>query len=105
MMCQFYPREVYQKHKSVLPKAYVDFIEASDGWEGFLAGDGDYVILWSKELIQEYYEDCVMEKYLDPRWFAFGSNGGGEMLCFDIGSRDEGVYWLPFIGMSDEQPI
>jgi hypothetical protein len=97
--------DIYAENKPLLPAAYVDFIETNDGWEGFLKDKDEYVVLWPKELIQENYDGYQMREYLDRRWFPIGSNGGGEMLCFDMLSRDGAVYWLPFIGMSDERPI
>lgn len=95
----------YVEMRAALPCSYVDYIESHNGWEGFLAGDDEYVVLWNKEAIQENYDGYEMRLYLDPRWFAFGSNGGGEMLCFDLASDSDAVYMLPFIGMSDEEPI
>ena len=32
-------------------------------------------------------------------------DGGGEMFCFDLHSKGDGVFMLPFIGMSDEEAI
>jgi hypothetical protein len=46
-----------------------------------------------------------MGAHLSDRWFPFGSNGGGEMLCFDLESGSDAVFWLPYIGMSDEEAI
>ena len=43
-----------------------------------------------------------MAQYLSDPWFPFGSDGGGEMLCFDLSSGNEGVFWMPYIGMTDE---
>jgi len=95
----------YAEKKGALPPTYIDYIETHNSWEGFLSGDEEYVILWDKEAIQQNYTGYEMNEYLNPRWFAFGSNGGGEMLCFDLDSQSDAVYMLPFIGMSDETPI
>ncbi len=95
----------YVDKRAELPPSYVRYIEAHNGWEGFLTGDDTYVVLWDKEAIEENYAGYEMSEYLDPRWFAFGSNGGGEMLCFDLKSGTDAVYMLPWIGMSDEEPI
>jgi len=97
--------ECYGRRKAELPPAYVAFIEANDGWEGFPAGGEDYVVLWERQLIGKYFENYEMDKHLDPRWFPIGSNGGGEMLCFDLASGNDAVYWLPFITMSGEDAI
>ena len=97
--------ERYAEMRATLPPAYVDYIETHKGWEGYLSGGDEYVVLWDKEDIAEYYAGYEMSKNLNPRWFAFGSNGGGEMLCFDLESRTDCVYMLPFIGMSNETAI
>ncbi|MDR3637833.1 MAG: SMI1/KNR4 family protein [Isosphaeraceae bacterium] len=95
----------YVEMRAALPSSYIEYIEANNGWEGFLTGNDEYVVLWDKEAIAEHYDSYKMREYLDQRWFAFGSNGGGELLCFDLSSGIDSVYWLPFIEMSDEQPI
>jgi hypothetical protein len=95
----------YVEMKAALPSSYVDYIEANTGWEGFPAGYDAYVVIWDKQLIRMHYDGYELAEYLDPRWFAFGSNGAGEMLCFDLNSGTDAVYMLPFIGMSDEEPL
>ncbi|MEN6535541.1 MAG: SMI1/KNR4 family protein [Bryobacteraceae bacterium] len=46
-----------------------------------------------------------MTQRLSDRWFPFGSNGGDEMLCFDLDSATDQVLWIPFIGMSDKEAL
>src|SRR5690349_17327774 len=97
--------DLYVRFRSALPPTYVEFIESHDGWEGDPEiGDG-YVVIWNRESIQEMYDGYEMDSYLNERWFPFGSNGGGEMLCFDLASGSDRIFMLPFIGMSDETPI
>jgi hypothetical protein len=93
----------YVEMRAALPTSYVNYIEAHNGWEGFLPGAETYLVLWDKEAIQENYAGYEMHNEPASRWFAFGSNGGGGMLCFDLASRTDAVYMRPFIGMSDEQ--
>lgn len=95
----------YAEMRAALPASYVEYIEAHDGWEGDLGDDLGYVVLWSKAAIQERWDMYAMAEFLGDRWFPFGSNGGGEMHCFDLGSGDDAVYWLPFIGMGDEDAL
>src|SRR5947209_2980057 len=97
----------YMDSRSRLPPSYVEFIEANNGWEGDLGEEFefDYIIIWDKETIQGRWEDYEMQEYLDPRWFPFGSNGGGEMLCFDLASEGDAVFWIPYIGMSGEEAL
>ncbi len=97
----------YVEKRSALPPSYVEFIETNNGWEGDLGEelDFDYVILWDKETLQSQWDGYEMGQYLIDRWFPFGSNGGGEMLCFDLGSGGDRVFWIPFIGMSDDEAM
>jgi hypothetical protein len=44
-----------------------------------------------------------MSQYLSDRWFPVGSDGGGEMLCFDLNAGGDEVFSRPYIGMSDEE--
>ena len=93
----------YAEKKSVLPPIYVEFIETNNGWEGDLGQEFGYVILWGKDTIQERWDAYEMRQYLDDRWFPFGSDGGGEMLCFDLDSKSDATYLIPYIGMSGDE--
>src|SRR4051794_37463050 len=95
----------YTEKKAVLPSSYVEFIESFNGWEGDLGEKLGYVVLWDKEAIQERWDDYEMTQYLSDRWFPFGSDGGGEMLCFDLASGGDSVFWIPYIGMSGEEAM
>lgn len=95
----------YIEKKPFLPASYVEHIEAYNGWEGALAINHGYLVLWDKETIQDRWEAYQMAEFLGDRWFAFGSDGGDEMMCFDLQSDGDAVFWLPFIGMADEEPI
>jgi len=98
-------KDLYSERRSQLPQSYVSFIERKGGWEGELGNDLGYVVLWEKESIQESYDAYEMAQYLSDRWFPFGSDGGGEMLCFDLQAGNDQVWCLPFIGMSDEESM
>ncbi len=95
----------YDEVRTSLPPSCVDYIEANSGWEGFLVDSCNYTLLCKNKSIQEHYEGYKMDEFLDPRWYPIGSNGGGEMLCFDLRSGNDAVYWLPFIGMLSEEAI
>lgn len=86
-----------------LPKSYLDLMEVEDGLEGNTAYG--HIMLWARELVIECYRDYEMAEYLDSKYYVVGSNGGAEMLVFDLTSPADAVYMLPFIGMSDEEPI
>jgi hypothetical protein len=83
----------------------VAFIESHGGWEGDLGDELGYLVLWDRGTIQQRYDGYDMALYLSSRWFPFGSNGGGEMLCFDLPSGTDQVFCLPYIGMSDEEAM
>ncbi len=95
----------YAKLRDKLPQCYVEFIESHDGWEGDLGDELGYPIIWNQELVQENWDGYEMALYLTERWFPFGSDGGGEMLCFDLASGSDKVFWIPYIGMSDEEAM
>ncbi len=98
-------RDLYTKRRSQLPLSYVSFIESHGGWEGDLGDELGHVVLWDSATIQERYDGYEMALYLSARWFPFGSNGGGEMLCFDLPSGTDQVFWVPYLGMSDAEAM
>jgi hypothetical protein len=95
----------YLEVKSAIPSSYVEHIEAHNGWEGDLGDELGYVVIWDKETIQDQWDAYEMADSLGDRWFPFGSNGGGEMLCFDLRSGGDAVFWIPYIGMADEDAM
>lgn len=95
----------YALLRDKLPLSYLTFIESQDGWEGDLGDVLGYVVIWTRESIQERWDSYQMAQYLCDRWFPFGSDGGGEMLCFDLASRADDVFWIPYIGMSDDEAL
>ena len=95
----------YVEKKSVLPCSYIEFIETKNGWEGGLGEELGYVCLWDKETIQVRWDAYEIASYLSDRWFPFGSDGAGEMLCFDLDSGRDDVFWMPYIGMSDQEAM
>ena len=97
--------DLYLEKKAILPPSYVEHIEAYNGWEGD-PGDGiGYIVVWDKETIQDRWESYEMAEHLGEDWFPFGSNGGDEMMCFDLRAGGDTVFWLPYIGMADETPL
>jgi hypothetical protein len=95
----------YSELRSALPPSYVEFIESHNGWEGELGDEIGYIVVWDRETIQERWDAYEMALYLSERWFPFGSNGGDELLCFDLHSRTDRVFWISYIGMSEEEAI
>ncbi len=95
----------YTEKRQLLPSAYVEYIETFNGWEGDLGDKLGYVVLWDKETIQERWDSYEMAQYLSDQWFLFGSDGGDEMLCFDLESAGDSVFAIPYIGMSGEEAM
>jgi hypothetical protein len=95
----------YTQFRAALPRSYVDFIESHNGWEGDLGDELGYLVIWNRETIQERWDSYEMAQSLSDRWFSFGSDGGGEMLCFDLPSRTDRIFLIPYIGMSAEEAM
>ena len=91
----------YIDKRDYLPQSYLDYIEINNGWEGDLGDAFGYVVIWDKETIQDRWAEYEMSEYLSDYWFPFGSDGGGEMLCFDLRRKDDVVFIMPYVGMSD----
>jgi len=84
-----------------LPKDYLDFLRLSNGGEGELPVDPFWFQIWPVDEVLEHNEGYRVKQHL-PGFFVFGSNGGGEMLAFNI--REHGswpVYMIPFIPMDE----
>ncbi|MGO9469705.1 MAG: SMI1/KNR4 family protein [Isosphaeraceae bacterium] len=96
---------LYVEKRSVLPPSYVNFIDANNGWEGDLGEKLGHVVLRNKDTIQERWDGYEMTSYLGDCWFPFGSNGGDEMLRFNLDSGGDGIFWMAYIGMSDQEAI
>ena len=82
-----------------LPNDYLTFLSHSNGGEGELGIQPGWFILWEAENVIQFGIEYEVPKYA-PGFFAFGSNGGGELLAFEIRNNDEcPVVMLPCIGM------
>jgi hypothetical protein len=95
----------YTQLRRKLPPSYIDFIESHNGWEGDLDDELGYIVIWNRETVQERWDAYEMAHYLSDRWFPFGSDGGDEMLCFDLHSGSDRVYRIPYIGMAEEEAM
>jgi hypothetical protein len=95
----------YTDCRSKLPRSYLAYVESHNGWEGDLGDELGYVVIWDCETIQERWDGYQMSQYLSEHWFPFGSDGGGEMFCFDLLSETDRVYSIPYIGMADDEAM
>ena len=95
----------YHDKRDLLPLSYLDYIERHNGWEGDLGDEYGYVVIWNKESIQERWTGYEMFEYISDYWFPFGSDGGGEMMCFDLRRNDDAIFFMPYVGMSNEDAM
>ena len=82
--------------KAVLPKDFLDYLEGGGVDAAFTAGAPGYFQLWSPDKIEKWNKEYQVEEYA-PGFLGFGSDGGGEMLAFDLNGS---VFMIPFFGMS-----
>lgn len=88
-----------------LPEDYITLLGYSNGGEGELGVEPGWFYLWSVEELLEYNKGYNVEESV-PGFLGFGSNGGGEMLAFDMrGEKPWNVVMIPFIGMQVEEAI
>jgi len=89
-----------------LPNSYFDLLSRTKGIdvEGHLGIEPGWVVVWSAESAMETSSAYGIPEYL-PGYFAFGSNGGGELFVFPItGSSGEcPVLMVPAVGMAVEE--
>ncbi len=80
------------------------FLERSNGAEGDLGVEPGWFVVWAAEeavsATQEYEVPASLLGY-----FAFGGNGGGELLVFALseGNMDRPVFMVPAIGMAPRE--
>ena len=80
-----------------LPEDYVQFLQQTNGGEGFV-GPNAYVILWRLEELLEMNKAYQVAEFA-PGLFLFGSDGGGEAFAFDTRSNAKPIVSVPFVGM------
>jgi hypothetical protein len=88
-----------------LPTSYFDQLAVSNGGEGDLAEEPGWISFWPAEKVVELNAGyCVNEQL--PGFFGFGSNGGGELLAFDIrGGEPFPIVAVPFIPMDPRESM
>ena len=97
--------ELAHASKRQLPEAYLALLLYSDGGEGELSVEPGWLQLWPAAEVMKYNKIYEVDKAL-PHFFGFGSNGGGELLAFDL--RDRGscrVAMIPFVPMTESEAI
>jgi hypothetical protein len=79
-----------------LPQDYLAFLRFSNGGEGHINVEPGWFQIWPAEEVVESNRSFELEEEL-PGFFGFGSNGGGEMLAFDMRNGEPwSVVMVPF---------
>ena len=88
-----------------LPPDYVALLRAVNGGEAFTAAtehwDDSYLALWPAGDVLRFNAEYGLHEFA-PHYFAFGTNGGGELFAFDSRRSGNAVYLVPAIGISDD---
>jgi hypothetical protein len=99
------PRAVVQALSGTLPEGYRSFFLFSNGGEGPLPYAPGWFQIWPVEQVLDLNQAYGVDEFL-PGFFAFGSNGGDEMLVFDLRQEDGApVYAVPFIPMNPAEAV
>ncbi len=86
-----------------LPKEYLALLRYSDGGEGKINLEIGWFQLWSSADVIKLNNVYEISKNL-PGYFCFGSNGGSELLAFDMeNGRPLKVVMIPLIPMSAKE--
>jgi hypothetical protein len=88
-----------------LPATYFAQLAASNGGEGDLGVDPGWVAFWPAEDVAASNAEYSIAESL-PGFFGFGSNGGGELLAFDLrGDEPYPVVMVPFVPMDPRDAV
>jgi len=88
-----------------LPAAYVAQLAVSNGGEGDLGVDPGWIAIWPVQEVVSSNEEYSISEFL-PGFFGFGSNGGGELLAFDLrGGEPYPIVTVPFVPMDLQEAV
>jgi hypothetical protein len=88
-----------------LPEGYLQQLANSNGGEGDLGVNPGWIQFWPAENVISFNAGYEIGKWL-PGFFGFGSNGGGELLAFDLREGEPyPIVMVPFIGMDHTEAI
>ncbi len=88
-----------------LPEEFLAYIRESIGGGGDIGVEPGLIYLWKAEEVPRNNHGYEVHLAV-PGFYAFGSNGGGEMFAFDTrGERPWPVVMIPFIPMTAEEAV
>ena len=88
-----------------LPQSYFDQLAASNGGEGDLGVEPGWIAFWPAEEVLESNAAYSLAEFL-PGFFGFGSNGGGELLAFDVRAQEPyPIVMVPFIPLEAREAV
>jgi hypothetical protein len=86
-----------------LPDSYFDQLAASNGGEGDLGVEPGWIVFWPAERVLESNIGYSLPEFL-PEFFGFGSNGGGELLAFDVRIQEPyPIVMVPFVPLQAQE--
>jgi hypothetical protein len=89
--------EAEKELRFLFPQILREIYAISDGLEGRLCEGARYFTLWTPErIVTENYESSARKA--GREYVLFGSDGGGELFCFDAEQPGPPVVALPLIG-------
>jgi hypothetical protein len=88
-----------------LPQSYFDQLAASNGGEGDLGVKPGWIAFWPAEEVLGSNAAYSLTEFL-PGFFGFGSNGGGELLAFDVRTHEPyPIVMVPFIPLEVREAV
>ncbi len=88
-----------------LPDDYVALLRYSNGGAGKLGVEPGWFEIWPAEDVLQLNQEYAVREFA-PHFFAFGSNGGGEMFALDIRQLPHSnVFMIPFVGMDEDRRV
>jgi hypothetical protein len=98
-------RHLVRESSIVLPDTYLDFLRYSNGGEGSLSREPGWAGFWRAEEILDLNLKYRVFSNLSG-FYGFGSNGGGELLLFDLRAGSPWrIAMIPFIPMTIDHEV
>jgi hypothetical protein len=88
-----------------LPPDYLAFLKFSNGWDGLLGVEPGWCVIWPADEVLESHEALDLATEI-PGFWAFGSNGAGELLAFNTQvAHPWPVVMIPYISLDPKEAL